>query len=224
MCKRIEYNKKDYGLCFVEHVNSVNHARVDRGIHFSSREMTMKQFCITALAAVFCLTLLGCGDGDSLDGAAVIEPSYQGKPLSEWVEMLSNSGVSARRDAAEAIGRMGESAVEKGVPALEEVLAKPKEDGRVRINAAMSIIALTNDPSKAVPGLIKMLRSQDLDVRYRGALALEKLGPAAAAGVPVLEELVETYSQRNYASLTGDEQLVLATARGALKEIQPEDP
>jgi len=173
---------------------------------------------------VLCVSLLGggCGDEEALQDAAgaKIEPRYQGKPISEWIDALTDSDVRVRRETAKAFGQMGEDALEQGVPALQAVLLKRKEDGRVRINAAMSIVQMTEDPGSVVPGLVSMLKSQDLDARYRGALALEKIGPAAAGAVGDLQAIVDAYNQRNYATLSDEEQLFLATARGALDKIE----
>ena len=145
-----------------------------------------------------------------------------GEPVSHWVEALKDRKVQTRRDAAKILGQAGPDGQE-AVAALEQLLKKPSEDPLARYNAAVSIQQITKDPGRAVPGLVTMLNSTKPDARFRGALALKQIGPAAAPAVPKLKKIVDAYSQRNYADLSYDEQLLLATAREALSKIEPAD-
>jgi hypothetical protein len=176
-----------------------------------------------AVVLLFCLALAGVGcdqEGGGVDGLAG-GPHYQGKPISKWVEALSDEDVYARRDAAKAFARMGQDGQE-GVPALEGTLANPKEDNLVRYHAALSLWTITQDAASVVPQLILMLNGRDADARYRAVLALQAVGPAASAAVPHLNKVIEPLSQRDYSTLLDAEQLLLATVRDALSKIEGE--
>lgn len=178
---------------------------------------------ITWLLLVFMVA--ACDKEDAAkDTLADLKPevTYQGKRLSDWTKQLESDDVSDRRMAAKAIQEMGQRALE-ALPALESVLGKPDEDGVVRFVAAVSIWQMTQQAQNVMPALLSMLRSNDVEIQYRGALALEIIGPGAMAAVPVLENIVETYKKLDYSRLSYDEQLLLATAKDALAKIEGRD-
>ena len=150
------------------------------------------------------------------------EAVFQGKPLSGWVRELSEGEVDVRRRAAKALGAMG-SGGREGLGALEQSLVKADEDAIVRFVAAVSIWELSGEVGRVMPTLRSMLRSDDLEVCYRSALALEIIGKPAAAAEGDLRRVVQAYSSRDSSKLSYDEQLLLVTAKGALDKIQGED-
>ncbi len=178
---------------------------------------------ILVVAAVVLLGL-GCGEDEGSDPASnaevQAEPQYQGKPLSQWAQALQDKKqVRVRRQAAKALGEIGQDA-QPQLPALEQALGNPGEDALVRYNAAVSILRISGDGGRVVPALMMMLNNPDLDSQYRAALALERVGPAAAAAAPKLQKMVEMYNKMDYASLSHEEKLLAATAEDALKKIE----
>jgi len=155
------------------------------------------------------------------DGSPGAKPEavFQSKPLSGWVRELSDRDVDVRRRAAKALGEMGPDGRE-ALGVLEQSLAKVDEDVIVRFVAAVSIWELTGEVGRVMPTLLSMLRSDNLDLRYRGALVLEIIGKPAVAAVPDLRKVVEAYGKRDSSRLGYDEQLILTTATDALAKIQ----
>ena len=95
------------------------------------------------------------------------EAVYQGKTISQWVEVLKHEGNSARR-AAIALGKIGPDAV----PALIEALKdKDKEVHRLAVYALGQIGPAAKD---AVPAL-KALSETEPSVRRSVAKALKQI-------------------------------------------------
>ena len=64
---------------------------------------------------------------------------YQGKTLEQWIEALKDKDVNVRREAAEALGELGEKAV-KAVPALTQALKDKDEKVRKAAKEALEKI------------------------------------------------------------------------------------
>lgn len=139
------------------------------------------------------------------------EPSYQGKPLRDWLETYvqggSYIGVWANPETDEAIRRMGTNAI----PALLKMISArdskwkstlswySTESMRRRISrrfswwsagfatdeAAQAIVALGPSASNAVPQLIQTYRKNiGSDSQASCLKALGSIGPAAALAIP----------------------------------------
>jgi HEAT repeat protein len=169
------------------------------------------------------------------------EPSYQGKPLSYWIDTLKvkDSDPRARKRALIALEAIGEPAI----PALA-VAMQDKDSwvrggalaalGRIRPATPKAIKALARGlddedvvnrgisaagfrdigaPAKAaVPALVRALQSGRFMVNWYAAAALGKMGLDAKAAVPALT-----------AVLQDRDQTLAAYAAEALYRISPDD-
>lgn len=118
-----------------------------------------------------------------------------------WIEILKSGDEEAREEAADALSRMGETAV----PRLLALLAHEDED--VRCWAIWSL-AHTGSPDVMAP-LIETLGDADPDTRICAAMALGEMRAAEAAPA-----LVEQLESRNG--------LLARCAADALEKIGPE--
>ena len=109
------------------------------------------------------------------------EPSFRGRPLSEWVKQFQESeDYGARVQASEALTAIGGPAV----PALDESL----EDPELRFLAS---VALRKIGSPAVPEVVKTLDDPDEEIRIAAIGVLGGIGPQAQKAVPALMEVVK---------------------------------
>jgi len=133
----------------------------------------MSRWCVGTFLAVLLLSLTATAKGDD-------EPTYQGRPLHEWVKLLKKGDGAARQRAALAIGEMGPKA-KAAVPDLVDALKD--KSGRVRRFAAKALGQIGPKAKAAVPSLTEALK--DDEVGSMAGYALKKIDPEAArkAGV-----------------------------------------
>ena len=99
------------------------------------------------------------------------EPSYQGKPLGEWLTMWRDeTGLST--NAAEALRQMGTNLI----PALLARLTYKdptfnQDDYEVGMGAARALIALGDDAKPALPALAALMDSDSQDVALRAMIS-----------------------------------------------------
>lgn len=112
------------------------------------------------------------------------EPSYDGKPLGEWLKLLRSPKVEERKKAVAVlvlnIGPEGKAAV----PALIEALKDGDKD--VRSFAAEALGGIGKEAGPAAPALVEALKDKEPGVRGSAAGALFALGPEAKGAVPAL--------------------------------------
>ena len=125
--------------------------------------------CFTA-AAVLLAFACRCPADDK-------EPVYQGKPLSAWVDQLSDPSPTDRQEAAEAVSKIGPSTKSALGPLIA---ALGDTDGVVRDAAAVALASFRKD---AVPPLVAALKAHDPAVRRGAASALSFIGADAHAAV-----------------------------------------
>ncbi|MGA2090635.1 MAG: HEAT repeat domain-containing protein [Endomicrobiales bacterium] len=118
------------------------------------------------------------------------------------IKALKDEDVVFRRNAAEALGRIG-SAAKSAVPGLIEAVRD--SDADVRYNAVEALGHIGPDAKSAVPGLITALKDTDANNRFQAFRALAAIGPSA---VPILIK-----------SLGDDNNAVSANAAEALGKI-----
>lgn len=97
------------------------------------------------------------------------EPSYDGRPLSSWVEDLSGASPYTRHSAAYAIASMGP----KGAPAVPDLIkALDDSESTVRYASALALREIGPDAKAAVEPLRKLLddRSEDVAAMARKAI------------------------------------------------------
>jgi hypothetical protein len=129
-----------------------------------------------------------------VDGANVF--LYMGSnSLPAAVALLKHDSPTVRRAAAWGLGALRRQSVaaNQAIPALTEALTDG--DLMVRLNAAMSLQEMGASASNAVQALAKVVADTGVGpetnkfffVRAAAAVALGKIGPAAAAGLPALK-------------------------------------
>ena len=177
----------------------------------------MSNRCILPLAFLLVLLFVSLAESCSAQGQPQDEKqkdtAYQGKTVSQWIEVLKDKDVRVRNAAATALGQIGPAA-KAAVPALIEALkdkdrtvrrvaafvlgqigpaAVPaliealKKDRVGRYSTAV-VDALGKIGPVAVPALIEALKDKESYVRMYAAEALGQFAPAAKATVPALME------------------------------------
>jgi HEAT repeat protein len=113
-----------------------------------------------------------------------LDTPYNGKPLKEWIAMLSSPDVTARLQGLEGLRLAGPNASS----ALPQVCSLLHEDKvpEVRRSAATVLVAMGPWGEPAVPALIRGAEDPDSKVRSSCMLALKNLGPAASSAAAVI--------------------------------------
>jgi len=93
---------------------------------------------------------------------------------------------SLKETAADALARIGESAV----PSLAQALAAPEVS--VRLNAARALARIGPEAKSAVPALVTALNDADPLVRITAARALGQIGADASSAIPALIRAMES--------------------------------
>lgn len=165
-----------------------------------------------------------------------IGPAIGEEAIRRLTDALGDRNHIVKQSAVIALGRLG-SAAKSALPSIDKALAEETIDTRVdavtaiynitgdkqRVlpqliaevagdddpDAAADLLATFGDAARpAVPKFIKLLSSENPDVRYNGAMALGRLGPLAKDAVPALKTLADD----EYAD-------VRDAARNAIKRI-----
>ncbi|GIW86414.1 MAG: hypothetical protein KatS3mg108_0738 [Isosphaeraceae bacterium] len=117
----------------------------------------------------------------------------------DLIDSLADEVPYVREKAAEALGAIGPPA-EVAIPRLIRLLG---EDFGLVLDASALALAALGPP--AVPSLVGLLKHEVGGTRAYAALALGKIGPAAASAVPDLIDLIE--EPHRFAWLSGIESL-----------------
>jgi HEAT repeat protein len=156
--------------------------------------------CLTILACIAILTL-GC--------AKKGEVSYQGKPLSAWIEMLNDSDPNRKYAAIKAIGEIGQEAKE-AIPILVETIRETRNrDKRILVACNDALFGMGRE---IVPHMIRLLKDDNWEMRRGSAWMLGKLGPDAKDAIPALTE-----------ALNDPSEAVRMKAAESLKKIKEEE-
>src|SRR5436309_11730140 len=152
-----------------------------------------------------------------------IEPRYQGKSLSAWLdEAFQNKEFSdffadakINTPAANAIRAMGKDSLPFFVrlakirdTALRRNLIKfsesqswismhPQPFDHIQMKAAFGFMVLGPAAKPAVPDLIHLLNDSAPELRVIGAAALGKIGPDAREAIPALQKVIDNALRRN---------------------------
>lgn len=114
------------------------------------------------------------------------EPTYEGKSLKEWLEVLRTGTDRDARTACEVVGLLGKDAV----PALRGFM-KDKV-ASVRDRSASAVGEIGDDAREAIPDLIALLGDSDSRVRESAAKAL---GAFTTLDKTAVAPLVELFSE-----------------------------
>jgi HEAT repeat protein len=115
-------------------------------------------------------------------------PTYQGRPISAWVQALQGLDEAARAEATERLVEICWALAEV-LPALSDVLKDG--DAVTRVRTAATLGEFGSRLLLLVPGLRAALRAAvltatDPDVRSAASQALVQIGPHARSPIPVL--------------------------------------
>lgn len=137
------------------------------------------------IVALLLITLTICGVAI---GRLLFEPSYQGKPLSQWLTDFDSRQASQRAEAVDAVRHMGKRAV----PFLSERL-------RQRIPAWKIKVVQLLSRQRIIRFRLGVMNESGINAARRQAQVLaacDALGPAAGGALPALEEAL--YSSRDF--------------------------
>jgi HEAT repeat protein len=128
-------------------------------------------------------------------------------------EALKDPDATVRREAAEAIGRLGPAAI-PAIPAVVAALTDP--DSKVRVHAAVALKDIDPADATLLRPLTAALKDPDVDVRKSAIAALRRVGSYHKAEVVAV--LREVFKRKN------EDQEVRVMAQGAIEEIDPSAP
>jgi HEAT repeat protein len=121
----------------------------------------------------------------------------------DLVAAVKDPNPVVRRCACDALGRHLGS---EGEPALQALLAAMGDpDVWVRINAGQSLASRGGAAAEAIPPLIRLLRTEDRNLRSQAAQILGKFGPSARVASAAL--LVALDDEMNYVRKSAEEAL-----------------
>jgi HEAT repeat protein len=117
------------------------------------------------------------------------EPSFRGRPLSDWVKELKAPEAEMRRQAAVALSQMGPAAK----PAVNDLgNALKDEDATVRLTVVTALWRLGPDAQVVAPAVAATLKKdRDQRVRTMAAYALGKVSTSTKEVVPALLEALQ---------------------------------
>jgi HEAT repeat protein len=162
----------------------------------------IKKPCLALLVCVAILSI-GCTKKKK-------EVTYEGKPLSEWINMLRDEDPTKRFAAIGAVRQIGPEAKE-AIPILIETIREVRNNRDRRMLVACNK-ALLGMGKEIVPHMISLLKDETWEMRRGSAWMLGKLGPDARDAVPALTE-----------ALNDPQPAVRAKAAEALKKIKGEE-
>lgn len=120
-----------------------------------------------------------------LAAAAGMEEEIQNQ-----IKKLKNRDATARKDAADAIAKIGQIKASVARPAVQPLIdALYDKDARVRASVA-SALAKIDAPKEAVPALVRLLKEEtETPVKIAAASGLGLIGAPAKEAVPALRAL-----------------------------------
>ena len=114
------------------------------------------------------------------------EPTFGDKPLSKWVQDLDDKQFDIRWEARKAIKQIGPDAL-----SYLSLLLDGLEVNK-RILAATALSEIKPISAEVKDKMVRKLRDDSEQVRFRIAMALGKLGPDGKDAVPVLTEFLKS--------------------------------
>lgn len=140
--------------------------------------------------------------------------NYEGRSSRSWARDLDNPDAATRRDAAFALGAIGEPAAGTVHKLAGLMTADP--DRGVRAAASLAIMKIGPSAREVVPAVAQALKDPEPLVRMNAAQTLFRLGPDARPAVPALIEALADEQNEVYADRfinTVQEVVVLALGR-----------
>jgi HEAT repeat protein len=116
------------------------------------------------------------------------EVTYQGKPLSTWIEMLEDTNPSTKLAAINAVGKIGPEARE-AIPILVETIRETRNrDKRMLLACNYALLGMGEE---IVPSMISLLKDDNWEMRRGSAWMLGKVGPDAKDAIPALTQALD---------------------------------
>jgi HEAT repeat protein len=117
------------------------------------------------------------------------EPSYQGRLLSDWLQLVNPTGSGLSAESQVAIRHIGS----KGVPFLVKWMQlKPVQDRPGKMQMRLVILCFKLPRPLAEPLIRRLVIVDRYQLRYTACEALCELGPDARSAIPELSHLIET--------------------------------
>lgn len=161
----------------------------------------MKKKQYLALLACMALLTTACSRKE--------KATYQGKPVSVWIEMLKDKDPSRKYAALQALSEIGPEAKE-AIPILIETIRETKNrDKRILVACNHALFGMGKE---IVPTMISLLKDDDSEMRRGSAWMLGNLGPDAKDAIPALT-----------VALNDSSEAVRIKAAEALKKIKEEE-
>jgi HEAT repeat protein len=164
----------------------------------------MRSFALMTAAGVIAVAALAAG--------AVSEEEVQ-----RHIKNLKSNDAMARKDAADAIGKVAQVKVSVAKPALQPLLETLQDpDGKVR-SAAAAALSKLDEPSTVVPALIRVLKEdKDNPARAAAATGLGLIGEPAKEALVPLREIVKELKDAK----AEDQRRLVRAANEAMRQIQ----
>jgi len=128
------------------------------------------------------------------------EPTHEGRSLTGWRKSLKSDDPDVRRQAAFALGQMGEEA-KAAVPDLAETLQD--KVAVVRVNASLALFKIGPESRSVVPALALALKDEEDFVRTNAVMALFRIGRDSEEAVPALIEAIRDKRNRHLSPIFG---------------------
>jgi HEAT repeat protein len=137
----------------------------------------MKHKLALALGGLFAFAALAAAAGNE-------------EEVQKQIKNLKSKEASARKDAAEAIGKIGQIKASVAKPALQPLLdALQDADAKVRA-ASASALSKLDEPTQVVPALIRVVKEdKETPVKMAATMGLGLIGEPAKEAIPALRAL-----------------------------------
>jgi len=164
----------------------------------------MRSVALKSSVGIFLFAALAVGAGSE-------------EEVQRQIKNLKSNDAMARRDAADAIGKVAQVKVSVAKPALQPLLeALQDSDVKVR-SAAAAALSKLDEPSAVVPALIRVLKDdKDNAVRAAAATGLGLIGEPAKEALAPLREIVKELKDGK----AEDQRRLVRAANEAIRQIQ----
>src|SRR5262245_1741966 len=137
-------------------------------------------------------TLAWLSAGSILAFAALAAAAGSEEEVQRQIKNLKNKDAMARKDAADAIGKVAQVKVSVAKPALQPLLDTLQDsDAKVR-SAAASALSKLDEPAVVVPALLHALKEdKENPVRAAAATGLGLIGEPAKEALSTLRDIVK---------------------------------
>jgi HEAT repeat protein len=132
------------------------------------------------IAALGCFLLAG----------PILTAATKEEEVAKYVKDLNNKDAKVRKNAAEEIGKIAQVKASAAKNALQPLIDALKDSSSVVREAAAVAVGRLDEPSDAVPALVKLIKDEkEMTVRIAAARGLGQMGSGAKDAVPTLREV-----------------------------------